>query len=273
MVCDGEIVILGCGGSGGVPRAGNDWGKCDPSNPRNVRTRPSILIRTANSAVVIDTGPDFRAQMNRENVTRLDAVLFTHAHVDHVAGIDDIRSYWENQGLRKAGVEFPVYADKDTANTLKKRFDYLFMDIEYLYPKRLACTILTDDMMGKVVQITPDIAVIPYIQSHGSQGRSLGFRIGNVGYSTDMIDLGDQAIDILQGVDTWIADGGSFSLETSKVTVHANKDILERLTARIRPRITYLTHLSEYMDYNRVTAQLPENFALAHDGLVIPYQV
>lgn len=272
MPSNGEIVILGCGGSGGVPRAGNDWGKCDSANPRNIRTRPSILIRTAQSAVVIDTGPDFRAQMNRENVTRLDAVIFTHAHIDHTAGLDDVRPYWEKMATVK-GEHFPLYADQNTFDTLNLRFDYLFKGSGILYPKRMNCNVLSDDMMGLQVQITPDITVIPFIQSHGLQGRSLGFRIGNVGYSTDMADLDDTAIQILQGVDTWIADGASFSVPTPKVTVHANREILERLIARILPRQTYLTHLSEYMDYDAITAQLPQNRALAHDGLVIPYRV
>ncbi|MES2729600.1 MAG: MBL fold metallo-hydrolase [Pseudomonadota bacterium] len=267
----GEIVILGCSGSGGVPRSGNDWGICDPANPKNRRTRPSILIRSGHSSVVIDSGPDFREQTCRENITRIDALIFTHVHTDHTAGIDDIRPYWENQGLKDAGEGFPIFADQVSLDDLHHRFNYLFSSRSTLYPRRLHPHVIRDDQMGQELSVTADLSVIPFIQIHGNNQRSLGFRIGNVGYSTDMTDLDAAAINVLQGIDTWVADGNNYYQEKSYV--HANKETLLRLQAQIKPKQIFLTHLDHKLDYAQMRADLPDGFAPAYDGLVIPFKV
>ena len=118
-----EITILGCGSSGGVPLIGNIWGPCDPNDIRNTRRRVSILVKTNNKTLLVDTGPDLRMQMLDAKIKDIDAVLYTHSHADHVHGIDDLRAFcWQ----RKNNKPLPIYGDKFTLNQLKKKFDYAF---------------------------------------------------------------------------------------------------------------------------------------------------
>jgi len=256
----GELVILGCGGSSGVPAIGNWWGKCDPHEPKNRRTRPSVAILKNGSTLIVDSGPDFREQYNRENLTGLDGVLFTHTHSDHVNGIDELRTF---QRLQKR--TYPIYGDAKTLDVIGARFDYMFATTENgFYPA-----------VCEPVPITPGrvtcagIAIDVFEQDHGTTV-SLGIRIGTIGYSTDFKRLDDRALEVLKGIDIWIADAAAHDSKSNPV--HASVEDVIALNQTIGAKQVYLTHLPPTMDYRALTESLPPGFAPAYDGLRLPLE-
>jgi len=257
---DGKLIVLGCGGSAGVPTIGNWWGNCDPAEPRNIRTRPSVAIQTQTTLVIIDTSPDFRDQMNREKLGCPDAIIITHDHADHVNGLDELRTL---QRLHKK--KFPTYASADTLAKLHRRVDYMFETKENgFYPA------VCDPV--PVVTPTPitvgDITIQPFDQEHGSI-TSLGLKIGNIGYSTDVKKLDEKAINILSGIDVWIVDAAGHHDRSNKV--HMCIDEVVEMNAKIGAKKVYLTHLPPTMDYRTLLKELPPGFAPAHDGLVVEF--
>lgn len=255
-----ELIILGCGHSGGVPGVGNNWGVCDPDNPKNRRTRPSICLRNETTCIVVDTGPDFVMQCNRAGLDRLDAVLYTHAHGDHINGIDDLRNWKKLQDLDK----LPVFGLNETLNCLQNAFPYMFQQLNKLYPAVLEpCSL--ENTLGRE-HLIGDIPFTAFLQDHRTCN-TLGFRFGNVGYSTDMVDLDAQAIDILRGIDIWIADGAGYKF--SRPYVHANIERIMALNEEIGASEVYFTHLSERIDYQSMQNETPEGYSPAHDGLTL----
>ena len=253
-----KITILGCGASGGVPAVGNNWGKCDPNEPKNNRTRASIAIQSKETNLIVDTGPDFRLQMNRANIEDLDAILYTHAHADHIAGIDDLRSI-----QRRYKKSMPAYGNQATLDELQDRFGYMFKDVNSLYLKVLDAFILSENDFGKTMQIG-DIELTPFEQDHASC-KTLGFRFKNLAYSTDMIDLNDASIEALQGIDTWIIDGAGYF--GNPITAHANINRVQELNEKVGAANIYLTHLSLMMDYNDMLEKLPDGMLPCYDGM------
>ncbi len=251
-----RITVLGCGGSGGVPYVGNVWGNCDPNNPKNHRLRPSILIEKGDTHVVVDTGPDFRTQLNRINMTSvLDAVLYTHAHFDHINGIDDLRSFW----FRRNKVPVPVYASEQTANDLEKRFDYIFHQLAPKYPPTAQMNHLE---RGNKIK---DLELLSFEQMDGDL-KTTGFRIGDFAYCTDVKTLPEPSLRMLKGIKTWIVGvfpdaGGQYN--------HAGFDQLNAWIDRLQPKMTYLTHLNATADYDTLGRQLPPHIRPAYDGLEI----
>lgn len=255
-----EFILMGCGNSTGVPAAGNEWGACDPGEPKNIRLRPSAAIVSETTCVVIDTGPDFRMQANLYDISRLDAVLYTHPHSDHVTGIDDLRPY-----AKRAKARIPVYGDSATLDDMAKRFDYVFHGSGNLYQPVVEAQEISISPENPVAEILiGDLEITAFVQDHGTC-HSLGYRVGEVGYSTDMVDLGEPAVEALRGVRTWIADGAGYRFE--KVLVHANIARVVSLGQRIGAEHVYLTHLTPMMDYRTLCDELPEGFAPAYDGL------
>lgn len=253
---NGELIILGCGSSAGVPAIGNWWGKCDPVEPRNRRSRPSIAIKTSQTLLIVDTGPDFREQMNRESLGVPDAVLYTHAHSDHVAGIDELRTF-----QRLHNVKFPVFSDTYTLEQLKNRVNYMFIGTENgFYPAVCDENTLNFNQIWSFKDINARI----FKQDHGTI-HSIGLRLGNIGYSTDFKRLDDEAIETLKGVDIWIADGAGHHSVTNPV--HASIDEVTALNARIGAKKVYLTHLPPTMDYQTLINELPKGYEPAYDGL------
>ena len=255
------ITILGCGDSAGVPRIGGDWGNCDPTEPRNRRTRPSIMVQSATTTLVVDTGPDFNVQMTREQVRQIDAVLYTHAHSDHITGMDELRIFQGRSGRR-----VPIYVDATTLQEVRQRFGYMFEQVSSYYPPVVDVSELTKDAMGREFFVG-DIPVVPFIQDHGQGIASLGFRFGNVGYSTDMCNLDEAAIDALKGIDVWIADCADYA--HGHGTLHSTFENVKKLNAHIGARQVYLTHLKMFYDYQSMCRDLPQGFAPAYDGLQI----
>ena len=260
------FTILGCGSSGGVPRLGGHWGDCDPDEPRNTRRRCSLLIRrrdgTGETAVLIDTSPDLRAQLLDEGVGRLDAVVYTHAHADHTHGLDDLRMIVFNMRQR-----LPVWADGPTQNDLLSRFGYAFAQPPgSAYPPILDLNAIE----GDVVIDGPggEIRLTPFEVEHGNID-ALGFRIGDVAYLPDVSDIPEGVWPVLEGLDCWI-------LDALRRTPHPSHAHLERSLGwieRAAPRRAILTNMHIDLDYATVAAETPGHITPAHDGLTLTYEV
>ncbi len=271
-----RVTILGCGSSGGVPRFGGpdgagDWGACDPNEPKNRRTRCSILVQRRHSSegfrhdavtsVLVDTSPDMRAQLLAARCSRLDAVLFTHEHADQCHGIDDLRVFAATQRQR-----IPVYIDDDTAGGLLKRFDYCFVQPQGSpYPAVLDHR--TMPACGERFSIDGRSGAMPalaFLQFHGSVN-SLGFRFGDIAYSSDVVGLPEESFEHLEGVKTWIVD----CLQYREHKTHANLDKALAWIDRVRPERAILTNLHVPMDYQTLTASLPAGIEPAYDGMTL----
>ena len=252
-----EFTILGCADSHGVPRVGNDWGKCDPRNPKNARTRASLWVKSESTSIVVDTGTDFRAQTIRHGIDKLDAVLYSHAHSDHIAGIDDIRHYHH-----KTRVKMPIYANKTCLNYLMNRYDYLFVSKSEFYPALTEGHALEDSESYTV----KDINFQTYDVIHG-QEKTTGFRFGDVGYTLDFKEFSNpkKALSVLNGVETWIVDCGGLLFENNPV--HASLSIIQDMNKHLNAKRIILSSLSSYIDYERESSDLPDGYELAYDGL------
>ena len=260
------FTILGCGCSGGVPRLGGQWGDCDPENPRNTRRRCSLLIRRRDgdgeTAVLIDTSPDLRAQLLDAGIGRLDGVVFTHSHADHTHGLDDLRMIVFNMRQR-----LPVWADGATQNDLLNRFGYAFVQ-----PPNSAYPPILDlnGIEGDVVIDGPggEIRLTPFEVRHGNID-ALGFRIGDLAYLPDVSDIPEAAWPVLEGLDCWILD----ALRRTPHPSHAHLAQSLEWIARAEPRRAVLTNMHIDLDYATVAEETPEHITPAHDGLTLTYEV
>jgi phosphoribosyl 1,2-cyclic phosphate phosphodiesterase len=261
-----RITILGCGASMGVPRIGNDWGACNPANPRNRRRRCSILAEKIGpggaTSVLIDTSPDLREQLLSAGVKRLDGVIYTHDHADHTHGIDDLRflSYVQRKRI-------DVWADPRTLGLLKLRFDYCFeTQPGSSYPPILSGHLIENFAPITIAGPGGDLTFQPFRQLHGDID-SLGLRVEGVAYSCDLNDLPEESWPVLQGLDVWI-------LNTLRYTRHPSHLSLEKaleFIARMAPRQGVLTHLHVEIDYDELAAKLPPHVVPAYDGLVLEF--
>lgn len=258
-----EVTILGCGGSAGVPQLGGpdgtgDWGACDPAEPRNCRTRSSIVIKgEGGERLLVDASPDMRAQLLACAVPRVDSILFTHAHADHVLGIDDIRIL-----NRIAGRPIEAFAETRTMAELNRRFDYAFK--EWTKPHFFRPVLVPKLIeFGDVIE-TAGLRLQTFEQDHGFIP-TLGLRIGPFGYSTDVVKLGPAALGILAGVEVWVVD--CFQRRTH--TTHANIDQVVDWFEQIRPKRMVLTHMGYDVDWGWLQAKLPAGIEPAYDGLVL----
>ena len=277
------FTILGCGSSGGVPRLGNDWGACDPANPKNRRSRCSLLVQRTTTpqdaiaggtmagyptaggtpaggttTVLIDTSPDMRMQLLDAGVGTLDAVIYTHSHADHVHGIDDLRQIVFNTRKR-----LPVWADNATQEALLDRFGYAFTQPEGSpYPAILDMHLLdgpvTIEGAGGPVTLTP------FRAEHGAM-HALGFRIGALAYLPDAVAIPPESWPHLDGLDVWIVD----ALRRKPHPTHAHLAMTLDWIARARPARAVLTNMHVDLDHADLLAELPPHITPAHDGLTI----
>ncbi len=258
-----SVTILGCGSSGGVPRVCNNWGKCDPENPKNRRRRCSILIEkiTDNGAtrVLIDTSPDLREQLLEFDIDHLDAVVYTHDHADHTHGIDDLRVL-----ALVARKRVRVYFDKATCEALNRRFSYCFKSSNPEYPPILEGHVIAPGDELVINGRGGKLRLTPFLQEHGPI-MSLGIRCGSLAYSPDISGVPDASLPYLEGLDTWIVDALRYDYHPSHFAV---KDAL-RWIDKIRPTRAILTHLHIDLDYDTLAAETPDNVVPAHDGMVI----
>jgi phosphoribosyl 1,2-cyclic phosphate phosphodiesterase len=264
-----EFTILGCGSSGGVPRADGEWGACDPLNPKNMRSRCSMLVRrlgegAANeTTVVVDTSPDLRLQTALAGARRLDAVLLTHDHADQVHGLDDVRAFFIRQGAR-----LPCYMDAATTASLIRRFGYIFQG-DNGYPA--ICTAHPLPAFGEAWAVDGPSGAIPvttFDQDHGAI-RSVGYRFGGVAYSSDVVGLDDATLDGLQGLDVWIVD----ALRHRPHPTHAHLALTLEWIERVKPRRAIITNMHIDLDYEALKAELPPGVEPAHDGLRFTHEI
>ncbi|SFR42775.1 phosphoribosyl 1,2-cyclic phosphate phosphodiesterase [Yoonia tamlensis] len=260
------VTILGCGSSGGVPRLGGLWGDCDPENPKNRRQRCSILLTRTNgqgaTRVLIDTSPDLRSQLLAADVGTLDAVVYTHAHADHVHGIDDLRMVVFN--TREM---LPVWADPDTAKALSDRFGYIFETPEgSSYPPICNLNVMDGDVT--ISGAGGAITLSPLSVTHGEIG-AFGFRIGNIAYIPDVSDIPAQTWAKLQGLDCWIID----ALRRAPHPSHAHlAKTLEWIT-RAQPKQAVLTNMHNDLDYATVAQETPAHVQPAYDGMTLSFDL
>jgi phosphoribosyl 1,2-cyclic phosphate phosphodiesterase len=251
-----KVTMLGCGGSGGVPQVGNRWGACDPANPKNRRRRSSILVETDSRRLLVDTSPDLREQLLDAGVDRLDAVIYTHAHADHLHGIDDLR------GVNRVMQEpIPVFADRKTLDTIGERFGYVFRPIapgEIYYKPTLAPHEIDGPFQAAGVE------VVPFAQDHGFS-TTLGFRFGAFAYSTDVVELDDAAFAALSGVECWIVD----CLRHEPHPTHSHLDKTLAWVERVGCARAILTHMDPGFDYEALRRVLPGRVEPGFDGLTV----
>lgn len=257
-----RVTLLGTGGSAGVPMIGGadghgDWGLCDPAEPRNRRTRASILVEGGQGTLLVDTPPEMRMQFLACGVRRVDSIIYTHAHADHITGLDDVR-------ILNRIVDRPIeaYGTEATLAELEMRFGYAFRPWEppgFFRPVLLRRPVAPGDTFA-----ASGLRVTVFDQDHGFT-RSLGLRIGGFGYSTDVVDLPDAALDALAGVDTWVVD----CFQHQPHRTHAWLERTLGWAALLRPRRTVLTHMGPDMDWAWLRANLPEGVEAGFDGQVI----
>jgi phosphoribosyl 1,2-cyclic phosphate phosphodiesterase len=239
-----KVRILGSGTSSGVPRIGNDWGACDPDEPRNRRTRVSLLVESTTTRILVDTTPDMREQLLAADVADVDAVIWTHDHADHCHGIDDLRQIYHQRGAA-----VPGYARAATLDTLQARFGYVFAGRDG-YPPTVEANALSDDLT------IGDISVRVVDQPHGSI-TSAGLRFDHdrrsLGYATDFKIVTEEMAALYQGVDLWIAD----ALRRRPHPTHATVDEVADWAQRLNIGRTALIHMDHSMDYATLSRELP----------------
>ncbi len=256
------FTILGCGSSGGVPRLGGQWGDCDPTNPKNRRSRCSMLITRETAAghtrVLIDTSPDMRQQLLDADVGYLDAVVYTHSHADHVHGIDDLRMVVYNQRAR-----LPIWADPATQDALISRFGYAFVQpAGSSYPPILDMHTIEGDVT--INGAGGPITLTPFEVRHGRID-SLGFRIGDLAYLPDVSAIPEDAWTALQGLDCWVLD----ALRRTPHPTHAHLEQSLEWLERSGAKRGVLTNMHIDLDYDTVAAETPDHITPAFDGMTI----
>ena len=251
-----KLRILGCGTSSGVPRIGNDWGRCDPAEPRNRRTRAAALVEVGGETILIDCGPDLREQLNSAGRGEVDRVIITHDHADHCHGLDDLRQVAHNRGD-----QIPVHGRADLMERLAARFGYLFKGTP-LYPAVARARPVAEDWA------IGEAAVRFCDQPHGGI-TSLGIRFdeggGSLGYAIDFHTLNDAMASLYAGVDVWVAD----CLRRRPHPTHAHLDAVLGWARELRVGQLLLSHLDNSMDVKELAAELPDWAAPAHDGMEI----
>lgn len=254
-----RVTVLGCGPSSGVPLLGCTCAVCTSAQPRNRRLRSSIVVADGETQILVDSAPDLRQQLLANQISRLDAVLYTHGHADHLHGIDDLRSinYLINRPL-------PAFGDQATLAELRSRFGYAFNNPGprngYWYQPKLDAKPIQGPFRVGTMEITP------FPQSHGvMRDQTLGFRFGDFAYSTDVKEIPEEGFKALEGVQVWLVD----CLSERPNPAHSDlKQTLEWIR-RIKPRRAILTHMSHTLDYDALVGKLPEGVEPAYDGMVI----
>ncbi len=251
-----KLRILGCGTSTGVPKIGNDWGRCDSEELRNRRLRSSIMVESAGEHILVDCGPDLRQQLLAADINRLAAVIVTHAHGDHCHGIDELRPVAQ-------AMEGPVamYARADVLDELRLRFAYAFEQSDFYRPVVEGREIAEEFTVGAAKIRCVD-------QPHGGP-TSLGLRFDedgkSIAYATDFSELTPDMADLYEGVDVWVAD----CLTRTPHPTHMNLDALLGMAHELRVGQVYLTHMGNGLDYRTLIAELPDWAAPAYDGLEV----
>ncbi|MDX2144210.1 MAG: MBL fold metallo-hydrolase [Rhodospirillaceae bacterium] len=255
-----KVTMLGCGGAGGVPSISEGWGACNAGNPKNRRRRASILVQDGHTTVLVDASPDLREQLLDAGVNRLDGVVFTHAHADHIHGLDELREV-----NRVMGGPIDAYADAETLQALEMRFGYAFEPIATGKPMFKPWLVAHD--VGEAAAesfMIKTLSVRSFRQDHGYMP-SLGLRFADVVYSTDIWRMTDAVKDAVRGAKLWIVD----AFTTVPHTTHSHLDQTLAWIADLKPRRAVITHMGTKLDYDWVNARCPVGVTAAYDGMVI----
>jgi len=249
-----RLTFLGTGTSGGIPMINCNCSVCRSDNPKNKRLRCSIMIEVKGLHILVDTAPDLRQQFLRQPFPKIDAVLFTHSHADHIFGLDDLRRF---NYIQQAPI--PVYGNPETIQRLQTIFDYAFVKTDW-HPGRPN---LTAAVIEQPFHIN-DVFVIPVPLNHGKQ-QILGYRIGNFAYCTDVSHIPAESYALLSGLEILILD----ALREKAHPTHFNLQQALSEAQKINARQTYFTHMSHKIDHEKHGALLPANMAFAYDGLAL----
>ncbi len=254
-----QLTILGCGTSSGVPLVLCKCQVCRSKDKKNKRLRASVWVRLKGKSFLIDTSPDFRQQSLRENIKRVDFVLYTHPHADHLAGIDDLRSF---NFVQKSNI--PIYAHEWTERELRNRYPYLFQKNTRLVGGGIAqLDLIPFDLDGPEF-IAQGITIQPIPVDHGTQ-RVAGFRFGKAAYITDCNHISGKSLEKLQGLSLLVLDCLRFQSHDTHLTFDQALDYARLINAKK----TVFTHLSHDFDFKKASRLLPKNIALAYDGLTV----
>jgi phosphoribosyl 1,2-cyclic phosphate phosphodiesterase len=257
----GRLVFLGSGTSTGVPVLGCDCPVCTSSDPRNARTRPSVLLRLPRGNLLIDTTPEMRLQLLRERVRMVHAIAYTHAHADHMLGLDDARAF-----PRHIGGPVPIYCEEETEAAIRRIFHYAFQDHLAALPPGYVPKIHFQRIEPGVSFEVLGQKLLPIRLEHGRLG-VLGFRIGNLAYCTDVSSIPEASWRLLGGLDTLILDALRYEPHPTHFSLAQALAVIERL----QPRRAFLTHLSHAFDHAQTESTLPSSVGLAYDGLTLDF--
>jgi len=255
----GQLVLLGTGTSVGVPIIGCHCEVCRSEDPRNHRTRSGVAVFAPEGVFLIDTPPELRLQLVREGIDTVEAVVYTHAHADHIFGLDDLRVI----GVRRRA-PVPLYCEPHVEEHIRHTFSYAFK------PPRFAYEGAVPNLEFRRIGLEPfsllGLTVQP-IRLHHGKWPVLGFRINDVAFCTDVSEIPEESWTLLEGLDVLILD----ALREKPHPTHFSLSQALQVVERLRPRQTYFTHLSHSLDYRKTNARLPDGVELAYDGLTIPY--
>lgn len=248
-----HITILGCGSSGGVPLINGNWGACNPFEPRNRRYRSGILLRHKEQHILLDTSPDLREQLMKAKASSIDAVLYSHAHADHIYGLGELRPF---SSTRQDPI--PLYGDPQTLKEVEKAFAYAFTPSHQFYKPFVE----SHPIQGRFSLF--GVEIIPIEQNHTVM-TSWGYRVGNFAYSPDFKTISSQELEKLQGLELWIVN----CLQWEEHPTHSHFKATLSLIQQLRPKRSILINMNHHLDYQTLLAQCPPGVEPAYDGMVI----
>ncbi|MDR3634814.1 MAG: MBL fold metallo-hydrolase [Isosphaeraceae bacterium] len=256
-----RLIVLGSGTSTGVPVLGCDCPVCSSDDPRNRRTRPSVLFQFPRGNLLVDTTPEMRIQLLRERVGLVHAIAYTHAHADHLFGLDDARLF-----PKYLGGPVPVYCEAETEASIRRVFHYAFQERTAQFPAGFLPKMNFERVVPGTRFDVLGQSILPIRLEHGRMP-VLGFRVGGLAYCTDVCRIPDESWPLLEGLDVLLLD----ALRYEPHPTHFNLEQALAVVARLRPQRTYFTHISHGFDHGPVESSLPPRVFLAYDGLALEF--